>query len=116
MFQDDAAPGKSPRTRIDADFADDGDDEFDHWISRRPFHAHSRQRMTDPINRTKLVALMERILARIEADPDIKARPSSSGYLFSPGRSEVRIRQTGARSTTARTSFSFPPTTPSSPA
>jgi hypothetical protein len=35
--------------------------------------------MTDLINRTELVALMERILARIEADPDISAS-CVSGY------------------------------------
>lgn len=35
--------------------------------------------MTDLIDRTELVALMERILARIEADPDISAS-CVSGY------------------------------------
>ena len=82
---------------IDADFADDGDDEFDHWISRRPFPCpFGGSGMTDLINRTKLVALMERILARIEADPDISASwsPATASAL-----DEVKsaIPQTGAR-------------------
>ena len=41
LFQDDAAPREVTEDVIDADFTDDGDDEFDHWISRRPFHAYS---------------------------------------------------------------------------
>lgn len=41
LFQDDATPREVTEDVIDADFTDDGDDEFDHWISRRPFHAYS---------------------------------------------------------------------------